>query len=209
MFGDSRYIPSLVDVMSTEDYKRGNIVSSSSFVDLVNGLGNDITAAEVGIAFGLNIIYMIEHCPNIKKYYGVDPHLEYQDWSPDCQHGHMTQDLMSMVGKKFLENLNDYQQKNKIEYINKSSDDAKDLIPDNSLDFMFIDANHSTESVKQDCLNYYGKMKKGAIFSGHDYDANTVQAGVRQFMDIVGIPAEELKVVYHDRTPPCWMIIIK
>lgn len=40
---------------------------------------------------------------------------------------------------------------------------------DNSLDFVFIDADHSYESVKKDLEAWYPKMKKGSIFSGHDY----------------------------------------
>jgi len=149
---------------------------------------------------------MIENCNNIKKYYAIDPHLAYQDWAPDADYGSMPQDLMTFVGDKFSENLNAYSQKDKIEYINKTGDDAAPLIVDNSLDFLFIDANHSTESVRQDCLNYYSKMKKGGIFCGHDYDGPTVAEGVRQFMEIQGIPEDQLKIVYHPSTPPCWMI---
>lgn len=209
MFDQQCYKESLENILKTDDFKAGNIVSSSSFANLVNDLGDDITALELGVAFGLNVIFMINNCSNIKKYYAIDPHLAYQDWAPDAAYGNMQQELMSWVGDKFLENLNAYDKKDKIEYINKTGDDAKDLIPDNSIDFLFIDANHSTDSVRQDCLNYYSKMKKGGIFCGHDYDGETVQAGVKQFMEIAGIPEDQLKIVFHPKTPPCWMIRVK
>jgi hypothetical protein len=43
------------------------------------------------------------------------------------------------------------------------------LWPDNSVDFIYIDGNHSYESVKQDIELYLPKLKKGGIIAGHDY----------------------------------------
>lgn len=40
---------------------------------------------------------------------------------------------------------------------------------ENQFDFIFIDANHEYESVKEDLNNYYPKLKSGGIFAGHDY----------------------------------------
>jgi hypothetical protein len=210
MFSDPRYNETLENILKTEDFKLGNIASSSPFVNLVNDLGDDVTALELGIAFGLNVIFMIEHCSNIKKYYAIDPHLAYQDWGPDVSYGNMQQELMTFVGDKFLENLNAYDKKDKIQHINKTGNEAKDLIPDNSIDFLFIDANHSIASVRQDCLNYYGKMKKSGIFCGHDYDSATVIEGVKQFMEIAGIPEDQLEVLSSEgRHIACWMIRVK
>mgnify|MGYP003661029737 CR=1 FL=1 len=42
-------------------------------------------------------------------------------------------------------------------------------IPDNSFDFIFIDANHTYEDVKADILAYLPKVKPTGIISGHDY----------------------------------------
>ena len=49
------------------------------------------------------------------------------------------------------------------------SDQLVDLFPDNSLDFVFIDGNHAYEYVKEDIRLWYPKVKKGGVFSGHDY----------------------------------------
>lgn len=46
---------------------------------------------------------------------------------------------------------------------------AIDLFPDESLDFIYIDANHSYDSVKEDLEIWFPKLKKGGLFSGHDY----------------------------------------
>jgi hypothetical protein len=43
------------------------------------------------------------------------------------------------------------------------------LFSDESLDFVYIDANHTYESVKQDIDDWYRKVKKGGLVMGHDY----------------------------------------
>ena len=51
------------------------------------------------------------------------------------------------------------------------SDSVKgaDLYEDESLDFVFIDAGHLTHEVLADMEAWYPKVKRGGIFSGHDY----------------------------------------
>jgi len=46
---------------------------------------------------------------------------------------------------------------------------AINLFQDESLDFIYIDANHSYDSVKEDMELWFPKLKKGGLFSGHDY----------------------------------------
>lgn len=44
-----------------------------------------------------------------------------------------------------------------------------DIFKDNSLDFIYIDANHTYEAVKEDIIHWYPKVKSGGIVSGHDF----------------------------------------
>jgi hypothetical protein len=46
---------------------------------------------------------------------------------------------------------------------------ASKFFGDNSLDFVYIDANHSYEFVKEDINLWYPKVKKGGWVMGHDY----------------------------------------
>jgi len=43
------------------------------------------------------------------------------------------------------------------------------MFADESLDFVYIDANHAYDYVKRDMEVWYPKLKKGGLFAGHDY----------------------------------------
>lgn len=49
------------------------------------------------------------------------------------------------------------------------SDNVLNSFPDNYFDLIYIDADHSYESVKKDLDISYYKVKSGGIISGHDY----------------------------------------
>lgn len=53
--------------------------------------------------------------------------------------------------------------------IKNSSTEAAKSFEDNSLDFVYIDAAHDYENVKNDILAWLPKIKAGGYISGHDY----------------------------------------
>jgi len=53
-----------------------------------------------------------------------------------------------------------------------SSKQAAKIFSDWSLDFVYIDANHRYEYVKEDLEMWYPKIKIGGMLSGHDYLLN-------------------------------------
>jgi len=50
-----------------------------------------------------------------------------------------------------------------------SSFDASQGWEDNTLDFVYIDANHMSPYIDNDLNYWFKKVKKGGIFGGHDY----------------------------------------
>ena len=66
-----------------------------------------------------------------------------------------------------------------------SSEEAAQQVPDESLDFVFIDANHAYEYVKQDIELWMPKLRPGGLVSGHDYENDTTKPswGVKKAVD--------------------------
>jgi predicted O-methyltransferase YrrM len=56
--------------------------------------------------------------------------------------------------------------------IKSKSLDAVNLFSDQSLDFVFIDASHEYEDVKNDINAWFPKVKVGGVLAGHDYYEN-------------------------------------
>jgi predicted O-methyltransferase YrrM len=69
-----------------------------------------------------------------------------------------------------------------IEMIKGKSLDVAKNIEDNSLDFVYIDADHHFEPVFNDVTEWSKKVKPGGIISGHDY-FNGGNCGVKDAID--------------------------
>jgi hypothetical protein len=53
--------------------------------------------------------------------------------------------------------------------VRAASEIAANMFEDNSLDFVYIDANHAYDYVVQDINLWYPKVKEGGYLCGHDY----------------------------------------
>ena len=71
---------------------------------------------------------------------------------------------------------------------------AAGRIEDGSLDFVFIDGAHDRASVAADLAAWWPKVKRGGIFSGHDYKHHRY-TGV----------AEAVDEFFNQRTEPFWL----
>jgi hypothetical protein len=66
-----------------------------------------------------------------------------------------------------MDNIKGYEDRGVM--IRATSKVASDLFDDNSLDFVYIDANHAYDFVKEDIALWYPKVKSGGLVMGHDY----------------------------------------
>jgi predicted O-methyltransferase YrrM len=55
-------------------------------------------------------------------------------------------------------------------FLVSSTHDAAQLVGNGSLDFVFIDADHSYEAVKDDIACWKSKVRRGGWLGGHDYN---------------------------------------
>jgi len=94
------------------------------------------------------------------KLYGIDPYLVYDDYvEPE------TQNSLNQAMDKADQRLKGYD----FTAIKKTSMSAANDFLDLSLDFVYIDGNHSFKFVTEDIFEWSKKVKKGGIIAGHDY----------------------------------------
>ncbi len=70
---------------------------------------------------------------------------------------------------------------------------------DGTVDFCFIDADHTEPAVRRDITAWLPKMKPGGILAGHDIDSPGVYAAVKAILD----PIYNVK-----QSGRCWIVII-
>jgi len=66
--------------------------------------------------------------------------------------------------------------------VRQSSLEAAEKFPDGSMDFVFIDADHSYEGCRKDIYAWKPKVKKGGYLCGHDYNFPSCP-GVKEAVD--------------------------
>ena len=71
--------------------------------------------------------------------------------------------------------------------IRETSDNAVSQIADNSLDFVYIDGDHSYNQVSKDLSNYWIKLKSKGILSGDDYNIPETAKAVFEFAQNLGL----------------------
>jgi len=94
----------------------------------------------------------------------------------------------------FLQNTSVF--KDKLKHIRKSSINAVNEFENSSLDFVFLDGDHSYDSVTTDISIWLPKIKPGGILAGHDYHP-TEWSGVVQ---AVNEKLTDVSIIDH-----CWI----
>jgi len=120
--------------------------------------------AEIGVAYGEYSKLICEINPQCKVF-GVDSWSPYKGYTD-----YQRQSTFSKMEDQARKRMNDYIKRDRYQIIKKFSTDAaiEDFV-DNSLDFVYIDANHEDPFVTQDIIEWSKKVRSGGIVAGHDY----------------------------------------
>lgn len=146
---------------------------------------------EVGCWKGRSASYMAVEIANSNKnikFYCVDP------WTGEAKIGASFFDCEEVTSKTlyecFLKNMEPV--KDYIIPIRMLSTQASKQFEDESLDFVFIDASHDYDSVKEDINSWWPKIKIGGILAGHDYKFKGVNKAVHEFIDSHGLQLDDI-----------------
>lgn len=133
---------------------------------LLKRFGLGVNGVEVGVKEGKFSGHLLSAFPKLRMV-GVDP---YED-QPKCDDmGY--QDYTNWSFPKILNDLDSNVGRfgDRFRLIRKYSVDASHEIEDASVDFVFIDAQHTYKSVTEDIAAWKGKVRPGGLICGHDYD---------------------------------------
>lgn len=146
---------------------------------------NNATFVEIGSWQGQSIMYLAERVKELNKkikLYTIDIFTVGEQQNDGVVH-HTGEDFYQNYLNN-IEPLKDY-----ITTIRGSSHDVHTQFENESIDFLFIDGDHSTEAVYKDLTLWYPKVKSGGIISGHDYTwvDGRVKLAVDRFFLFTGV----------------------
>lgn len=147
-----------------------------TFLAYLVGLHGWRSGAELGVKDGKTIGHLLRHCPDLSMI-GVDTwqpmpgHEGPEDWA-DWPH-----DLYERRARDRCEPFAD-----RAILIKATTTEAAKHVPEGSLDFVFIDADHAADAVRADILNWRSKVRRGGWLIGHDIDWPSVRQAVESLL---------------------------
>jgi predicted O-methyltransferase YrrM len=137
------------------------------------------TFVEVGVWKGHSISYLADKLRNTEcEIFAVDLFDKtYRYDNPEYKH---LKDQVPHIKDIYNKNLTLSSTRDMIKDIQGLSWVCAEEFDDYSLDFVFIDADHTYESVLKDIYAWYTKVRTGGILSGHDYSS---WSGVKMAVD--------------------------
>lgn len=146
------------------------------FVPYIKRLGEKVTGIEVGVAKGETSAYLLDKCPNIEKLFGVDPYLPYEDW---CRF--IDEKEINLQESIAIDNLKSYM--DRFEFMKTTSEEAIKSFAPGSVDYVFIDGDHSYDQTLADLKMYYPLIRSGGILFGHDINLSSVRDAIEKFRE--------------------------
>jgi len=140
-------------------------------------LHNYQIGVEVGSMEGATAHKLLKYCPKLKLICVDLWKHDYAILSDYCKEIYVDWDF-DEIKKKFDDNIKPF--KRRVTILQGLSWEMADKVQDGSLDFVFIDADHSYESVKKDIIAWVPKLKPGGLLSGHDIHLEGVLKAVKE-----------------------------
>jgi predicted O-methyltransferase YrrM len=143
--------------------------------DLIEQLPGALNMAEIGVYAGESTRLFVDS-GKVRRLIAVDP------WAGDAAlHSPYP---WSFVRATFLNWA--MTQPNVMPWVT-TSERAAQLVDPQSLDFVYIDANHKYEPVRQDILLWRARIRPGGFIGGHDFSRDFVGV-MRAVVELLGVP---------------------
>ena len=132
------------------------------------------TIAEVGVWKGDFAKEILEHCEKLEKYYMIDPWATLPDWNkPFNVDTKMFEDVYAEAMSKVAF------ASEKVVVLRGRTKEVIEKIPEESLDFAYIDGDHTLRGITIDLIRLLPKIKKNGLIAGDDFTPNPWQHDIR------------------------------
>jgi hypothetical protein len=164
--------------MNIKDSKFLDIVSGSkSRFELWQQVLNAIEAkamVEVGVWKGDFAKELLEQCKSIETYYMIDPWATLPDWNkPFNVKNRVFDDVYQEAMNKTAF------ASEKVVVLRGRTKEVIQEIPDESLDFAYIDGDHTLRGITVDLIKLLPKMRENGLIAGDDFTPNPWQHDIR------------------------------
>lgn len=158
-----------------------------SLIHLINFQGENLVGLELGVFRAESFCTILQNCPNIKMLHGIDSWLPYIDYLKEPYDGNPAYEMDTKTIKHIrltaLHNIEFSGYKEKATIHEKNSDECVNDFADETLDFIFLDTYMTLEQAQKDLHHWYPKLKKGGLFTGHDWNSSAVQQAVNEYRE--------------------------
>jgi len=182
------------DIQGWFDYQR-------IYDEQLDGFGdNPAVVVEVGCWLGKSTAYFAEEIKRRLKpvtFYAVDT------WKGSANESGMQETLQAHQGdifSQFTTNMARCGVSDYVKPLRMPSVEAAKQFKDGSVDFVFIDADHSYEAVKSDILAWLPKVHYHRTMAGHDIERESVQKAVNEVFGNKWRRWENVWIVDHCHT---------
>lgn len=128
--------------------------------------------AEIGVWRGGFASYLLRHCGCIESYTMVDAWRNLPNWNKPFN---VDQNEFNAVFKEAM-NATDFAAAKRIVKRGTTLEVISE-IPDRSLDFIYVDGDHTLRGVVIDLLAAWGKVREGGVLAGDDFTNSIWQHG--------------------------------
>jgi len=126
--------------------------------------------AEVGVYRGEFAEAVLRQCPEVARYYMVDPWRHLSDWNKpsNAEDDRFAQFLAEVKAKT------EFAATRRV-ILRGTTTEVIDQVADGELDFVYIDGDHTLRGISIDLIRCYSKVRVGGLIGGDDFTPNMWQ----------------------------------
>lgn len=166
MTGIDVTIPDVVGAVARDSETRLELWAS--FLDRITAH----KVAEIGVYRGAFAAHVLASCPAIETYYMIDPWRHLDDWNKPANRADRT---FERFFEEAMDKTRDYERQRVV--LRGRTTEVIDQIPDGSLDFAYIDGDHTLRGITVDLCRVHAKVCDGGWIGGDDFSRSIWQHG--------------------------------